>query len=190
MKTIHIFLIFVAVVILQLVVPAKMIYDNEDVLKTGVVYKFKTQPIDPSDPFRGKYVTLRYALNSAKSLDSSLQRGERVLLYLEKDSLGYAKVKQVNKTELDIGNDFIEVDVDWYDYNTKTVRFKLPFSRYYMEESKAKPAEDIYRRYNRRSDTINQTYALVAIKSGDAVLKDVYIDDKPIVYYIEKEAHQ
>ena len=72
MKTIHIFLIFLAVVLVQLVVPAKMIFDKEVILKTGTIYKFKTQPIDPSDPFRGKYVTLNYELNTAESMDSTL----------------------------------------------------------------------------------------------------------------------
>lgn len=190
MKTIHIFLIFITIVILQLVIPAKMIYDKEDVLKTGRVYKFKTQPVDPNDPFRGKYVTLRYELNSAKSLDSTLQRDDKVLVYFEKDSLGYAKVKRVSKTNLEIENDFIEVIVNYYDTNSNILSFNLPFDRYYMEEFKAKPAEDIYRKYNRQNDTINKTYALVAIKNGDAVLKDVYINDKSIVYYIEKEAKQ
>ena len=56
-----------------------------------------------------------------------------------------------------------------------------------MEESKAKPAEDIYRKYNRQGNNKSETYALVAVKNGNAVLKDVYINDKPITYYIERD---
>ncbi|WP_299104935.1 GDYXXLXY domain-containing protein [uncultured Winogradskyella sp.] len=190
MKTIYVFLIFIAVVIIQLLVPAKMIYNKEDVLNSGTVYKFKTQPIDPNDPFRGKYVTLRYELSSAKSIDSTIQRNDKVIIYLEKDSLGYAKVKSLSKTKHNTSRDFIEVEVEYYDYHSTEVRFNLPFDRYYMEESKAKPAEDIYRKFNRRNDSINETYALVAIKNGDAVLKDVFINDKSIHYYIEKEAEK
>lgn len=190
MKTIYVFLIFIAVVIIQLFVPAKMIYEKEDVLKSGTVYKFKTQPIDPNDPFRGKYVTLRYELSSARSVDSTIQRDDKVLIYLEKDSLDYATVKSVSKTKDNTSNDFIEVEVDYYDFHSTEVRFSLPFDRYYMEEFKAKPAEDIYSKYNRRNDSINKTYALVAIKNGDAVLKDVFINDKSIHYYIEQEAEE
>jgi uncharacterized membrane-anchored protein len=164
-----------------------MIYDKEAILKTGTVYKFKTQPIDPNDPFRGKYVTLRYDLNSAESLDSTLLRHDKILIYLEKDSLGYAAVKRVSKTELDLGNDVLEVEVDYYNLNANVVRFNLPFNRYYMEEFKAQPAEDIYRKYSRRDDTINETYALVVVKNGDAVLKDVFINDKPILSYINTQ---
>jgi uncharacterized membrane-anchored protein len=190
MKTIYVFLIFIAVVLMQLFVPAKMIYDKEDVLNTGIVYKFKTQPIDPNDPFRGKYVTLSYELSSAKSIDSTIQSNDKVLIYLEKDSLGYAKVKSVSRVEQTNNADFIEVEVDYYDYYSGEVRFDLPFDRYYMEETKAKPAEDIYRKYSRRNDSINATYALVAVKNGDAVLKDVYINDKSIHYYIEQEVEK
>lgn len=45
--------VFILVAIVQLYVPAKMILDREDILDTGKEYKFKTEPIDPNDPFRG-----------------------------------------------------------------------------------------------------------------------------------------
>ncbi|WP_083677213.1 GDYXXLXY domain-containing protein [Winogradskyella sp. J14-2] len=187
MKTIHIFILFVVVAVIQLYVPAKMILDREDVLKTGITYKFKTRPVDPNDPFRGKYITLNYEMNSAKTNDSIWKRGETIFVYLENDSLGYAKVHSVSKEKKDIDRDYVETKVRWNYGNSNTVNFELPFDRFYMEETKAKPAEDIYRKYNRRRDTLNQTYALVAIKNGKAVLKDVYINDKPIAYYLEIE---
>ncbi len=49
-----------------------------------------------------------------------------------------------------------------------------PFTRYYMEESKAKAAELAHRRSLRNDQEV--TYALVNIKNGDAVLKDVMIN--------------
>ncbi|GAB4161184.1 MAG: hypothetical protein Tsb0033_18240 [Winogradskyella sp.] len=186
MKTIHIFIIFLVVVVVQLFVPAKMILDREEVLKTGITHKFKTQPVDPNDPFRGKYITLNYEMDSAETNDSIWKRDETILVYLENDSLGYAKVHSVSKEKKDIDRDYVEAKVRWNYGNSNTVNFELPFDRFYMEESKAKPAEDIYRKYNRRRDTLNDTYALVAIKNGKAVLKDVYINDKPIIYYVEK----
>jgi uncharacterized membrane-anchored protein len=174
---------------LQLFFPAKMILDREDVLKTGTVYKFKTKPIDPSDPFRGKYVTLNYELDKAKILDSTLQKGDKILVYIDVDSLGFAQLHSVSKTQKKSDKDFVEAKVQWYNIKTKRLTFDLEFNRYYMEEFKAKPAEDIYRAYNRRRDTLNTTYALVAVKDGEAVLKDVFINDKPILYYIEKKGN-
>ena len=46
--------VFILVALVQLFVPAKMILDREDILDMGKEYKFKTEPIDPNDPFRGK----------------------------------------------------------------------------------------------------------------------------------------
>ena len=43
-----------------------------------------------------------------------------------------------------------------------------------MEESKAYEAEQIY--IENQIDSSKKTYALVSIKNGDAVLKDVLID--------------
>ena len=56
MKTLYIFILFIIVVCAQLFVPSQMIFQQEDVLKTGTAFKFKTQPVDPSDPFKGKYI--------------------------------------------------------------------------------------------------------------------------------------
>lgn len=190
MKTIHIFLIFILIVIVQLFVPIKMIFDKEDILDTGTIYKFRTQPIDPNDPFRGKYITLNYEIDSFESRDTTWQRGEEVFVYLEKDESNFAQIKTVSRTILNSKNDYVKAKVSWYYKRDKVVNFDLEFDRYYMEEFKAKPAEDIYRQYNRRRDTMNQTYALVAVKNGEAVLKDVLINDKPIKDYIKKEGAQ
>ena len=56
MKTIHTFIIFIVVAIAQLFIPTQMILNQETILKTGKPYRFKTQPVDPSDPFKGKYI--------------------------------------------------------------------------------------------------------------------------------------
>jgi uncharacterized membrane-anchored protein len=63
MKTKYMFIAFVATALLQAFAPLKMVYDNEMTIRQGTVYKFKTQPIDPSDPFRGKYVSLDFGDN-------------------------------------------------------------------------------------------------------------------------------
>ena len=60
-----IFPAFILLVLVQLFVPANMILEQEDILKNGTPYKFKTAPIDPYDPFRGKYVWLGYCRPSS-----------------------------------------------------------------------------------------------------------------------------
>ncbi len=178
-------MLFVLVAIAQLFVPAQMILGEEIILDTGTAYKFRTQPIDPSDPFRGKYIVLRYEMNTAASGDSLWERREDVYVYLKKDSLGFAELAKVSKIPLAIENDYVVAKASWYDRNKGEVHFNLPFDRFYMEESKAKPAEDAFR--NAQRDSLpNNTYGLVYIKDGDAVLKDVLINEIPIADYVEQ----
>lgn len=184
MKTLHIFIIFIIVALVQLFIPAKMILIQEDVLTTGTAYKFKTQPVDPSDPFRGKYITLNYDINSAKTDDSLWYRKDNVYVYLNKDNLGFAELYKVSKEPLDIKNDYVIAEVNRFNKNTQKVNFNLPFNRFYMEESKAKPAEDAYRKAQRDS-VPNNIYGLVYIKDGEAVLNDVIINDVSIAKYVE-----
>lgn len=169
-------LVFALVALVQLFVPAKMILDRESVLKHGTEYKFKTAPIDPSDPFRGKYITLRYKENTVSvSNKKDWKTGESIYVLLTTDSTGFAKIKSASKTT-PIGNeDFIKVKVGYSqinEFNRLTVRF--PFNRYYMEESKAYDAELTH--LQSQQDTSKTTYALVRVKNGDAVLKDVMIN--------------
>ena len=57
---------FIVVALVQLYVPAQMIWESEGVIAAGTAYKFNTAPVDPKDPFRGKYITLNYSDNSIK----------------------------------------------------------------------------------------------------------------------------
>lgn len=187
MKTIHLFIIFIIVVIAQLFIPAQMILNQESILKTGKAYKFKTQPVDPSDPFKGKYINLNYDINSYKTNDSLWERNEPIYVYLTKDSLGYASIETVSRVLLPKNNnDYVKANSGWYTNYSKVLNIKYPFTKYYMEETKAYDAEVAVR--NRERDSIpNNTYALVYVKNGEAVLDDVVIDEISIKDYVEKE---
>jgi|SRR5690606_11009258 uncharacterized membrane-anchored protein len=167
---------FVLVALVQLYVPAKMIWDREDVLRTGTEYKFRTAPIDPTDPFRGKYITLSYDENSIEISDAeNWVSGESIYVALGTDKEGIARIESVSRARPTDGADFIEAQV-WYvsESDPRRLMIDYPFDRYYMEESKAQEAEDTHRRAQR--DTTRITYALVSVKNGDAVVKDILID--------------
>lgn len=185
MKTIYLFIIFILVAIVQLFIPVKMIWQQEAVLNTGTVYKFKTQPVDPNDPFRGKYINLNYDINAFKTKDSLWTRNESIFVYLTTDSLGFAKIDTVSRTVLEENrNDYIKSKADWYsDYNN-TLNIEFAFNRYYMEETKAYDAEVAVRAAQR--DTINDTHALIYVKQGEAVLDDVIINGVSIKNFVEK----
>ncbi|AXG73767.1 hypothetical protein DVK85_05770 [Flavobacterium arcticum] len=185
MKTKHLFIAFIITAIAQVFVPLKMVYDSEMTERTGTVYKFKTAPIDPQDPFRGKYVRLNYDMSSYPTNDTTWVHGEPVYVTLKNDNEGFAAIESISHQAPDDGTDYV---VAKYRYNAKdNINFSLEFDRYYMEESKAPEAETFYRSYNQNAENKKPAYALVAVINGNAVLKDVIIDDIPIREYVLKE---
>lgn len=181
-KTIWILLLF-ALFAIQLLIPGYLIYQQEETLKIGTPYKFKTQPIDPSDPFRGKYITLDYTLNSFETNEDGWEDYYGMAyVYLKEDTLGFAKVKTVSKTPLAIDYDYVVAKSN-YNYNC-TIYFDLPFDRFYMNENKAYDAEISVRKA--QQDNSKTCYGLVYLKDGVGVLKEVYIEDIPLKEYVEQ----
>lgn len=177
--------ILAAVALLQLYVPVNMILGRESILKNGKQYKFKAAPVDPNDPFRGKYIVLQYDARVARVKDKSIWDNEQPLfVVIDTDKDGYAKVDTILKERPFGTKDFIKAKVDYVSYDS-LVYIDYPFNRYYMEEHKAPEAEKLYVQSVR--DTSHKTYSLVCIKDGEAVLKDVFIDDKPVNLIIKEE---
>jgi uncharacterized membrane-anchored protein len=160
------------------------------VLETGTEYKFRTAPIDPNDPFRGKYITLNYVNNNyLVKDDGSWVDGESVFVTILNDKDGFAFIGAVSKVKPSNSQDFLKtkmrlINPDDFDHKVKLL-IEYPFDRYYMGEFKANDAE---RAYNKSlQDTTRITYALVMIKNGDAVLKDVLIDGISIEEIVRRE---
>jgi len=184
MKTKHIFILFIILAIVQLCIPAQMINHRESILKEGKVFKFKTEPVDPSDPFKGKYIYLNYELRSFKVDNVVWKPSQDIYISIINDSLGFAKASAIHE-EAPKNGDFVMAKVDRYSSAKEVVRFTFPFNEFYMEESKAYDAEVAHR--NAQRDSLpNSTYALVYIKEGEAVLSNVFINDIPIAEFVEK----
>jgi uncharacterized membrane-anchored protein len=181
---------FILVALAQLYVPAKMILDREVVLLTGTGYKFKTAPIDPGDPFRGKYITLDFEeITVTIPNEQDWIIGETVYVSFTTDKEGYAKIKSVSLAKPVKEHDFLEAKVRYVTNNgSNKLTIDYPFDRYYMAESKAHDAELVYRRSLR--DTNRTTFALVNIKNGNAVLKDVLIDGISIKEMVKRESQK
>ncbi|TXE15570.1 GDYXXLXY domain-containing protein [Psychroserpens burtonensis] len=180
----HIFILFIILAIAQIAVPAQMIFNREAILKSGTAFKFKTEPVDPSDPFKGKYISLNYELDNFKTKDTIWMRNQEVYISITNDSLGFAKVISASLENPKKG-DFLKAKVNSYSEYDSILRFSLPFNEFYMEETKAYSAELAYREAQRDSLPDN-TFALVYIKNGDAVLDNVFINEIPIATFIEK----
>lgn len=182
-----IFILFGIMCIAQWVVPGMMMYNSETVIAEGREFKFKTEPIDPSDPFRGKYITLAFEADYILTEDSvTFRPGQKIFVTFEEDSDGYAKPAEISESEPVEEEYYLETTVDYVSNfrSNHRVQFELPFNRFYLEESKAKKAEDIYREAQR--DTANIAYAVVSLGSGQAVIKDVVINGQPILQLLNE----
>jgi uncharacterized membrane-anchored protein len=178
--------LFVLMCLAQWIVPGKMVYDSENTIAEGTLYKFKTAPVDPSDPMRGKYITLNFQENFFQFTDSAEWRsGDQIFVTFTTDSAGFAVPEQIYHTKPDAGS-YLETVVEqvYYYKGDHKVWYKLPFDRFYMEESKAPQAEQLY--WKAQRDSLQIVYALVSIGQGQAVLQDVIINDRPITEIINE----
>lgn len=177
-----IFGLFVIVALIQLFVPLKMILKYEDVLQNGKVFKFRTVPIDPNDPFRGKYISLNFddAISTYQS-NKEWNGHEKVFVILNEDRDGFAKIKDISVDKPINTNNYVKADI-YLAYGLKNqnqIRINYPFNKFYMEETKAQPAEKIYMESVGESHK-KPAYALVAINKGRGVIKDVIIDGRSV----------
>lgn len=162
--------------LMQWFVPLNMIMQQEDILKEGTTFKFKTQPIDPNDPFRGKFVVLNYEADRMDVSNGELWfKGEPVFVRIQENAAGFAEIASLEKIAPIDEQDYVKAEIAyvWGDDPVR-VRINYPFERFYMEESKAPKAEAMFRDLWRDSTT--NVYGLVVINEGKAALEDVLVD--------------
>jgi len=179
-----IIILFVIMVIAQWFVPLSMIIGQENIITEGKVFKFKTAPVDPSDPFRGKYITLQFEA-SAFPVDSSLHldRNEKIYVTIKEDTNGFAAIQSVSKQIPSNTMDFIEAKTSFMMSDT-VVNIRYPFDRFYLEESKASEAEKAY--WEAARDSTQIAYALVAVSNGKTAIKDVIVNDKSVTELVKE----
>jgi uncharacterized membrane-anchored protein len=168
--------------LVQLGVPAYMIYQRESVLRHGRVFKFQTAPVDPVDAFRGRYVALSFQANTAPA-NEAFPAGTQLWAVLTEDENGFAKIERVSRSRVD-GDNVMPVTAGWSSEGSIHVDF--PFDRYYMEESAAPRAEAAYRENSRRTN--QNAYVTVRVYHGSAAVEELYVGGKPIRDFLREEA--
>lgn len=159
--------LFVLVALIQLYFPGKMVFDSNKVLWLGTEVKLETAPVDPADPFRGRYVALNFAASQFEEKPGhGWKRNDRVYVLLEKGADGFAKVQSLSASKPASSELFVQARVS-YVYNQQITLY-YPFTKFFMEESKAPEAERIYREEGKG-------YAVIKVYRGEAVLKDVVV---------------
>lgn len=175
---------FAVMVVAQWYAPVSMILDSEETIEQGQEFKFRTRPVDPSDPFRGKYITLDFDAENYTPLDTVelyQVENQNVLAIIGTDSLGFAKIEMLTNDPPEGYSNYITV---LYNYRyEKSATLEFPFKRFYLEESKASEAEQLY--WQARNDS-NVVYAKVKVYKGNAKLTDVMVNDSSIVDVVRR----
>lgn len=175
--------LLITVCVLQLLIPASMIGKREAALRHGTAYRFKTRPVDPHDPFRGRYVALQFEENSVKLEGESVEQGRKLFAEVYEGEDGFAKLGKAGTDRPESG-DYIKVRAIYR--SGGSLRVNLPFDRYYMNEKRAPEAERAYWGANR--GTNRNTFAVVKVLDGMAVTEGLYIDGVHVLEYLEKES--
>ena len=177
----------IVLIIIQWLVPLNMIRVRDNVLKEGKLFRFETQPIDPSMPFTGKYVHLNFKISEYKTISKdSLKAGQEIFVLLENDAAGFAKVAGITRTQPSVNTNFVKAACG-YVYkigDTLVTSIDFPFTRFYMDEYKAPAAETEYHAAN--LDSTKKAFALISLLNGEAVIKDVMIDDRSLKDWVKQ----
>jgi uncharacterized membrane-anchored protein len=173
--------LFIVMALAQWAAPVQMIMKKDLVLSRGIKYKFLAQPIDPNDPFLGKYIVLNFRDNHIKvpAKKDTRNNNDKIFVTFEADKNGFARIKEIHNTPPG-HDDYLESGI-WYmsqENDSTSIFVEYPFNKFYMEEYKAPKTERIY--FERVRDSSQKVYALVSILKGDAVINDVFINDSSI----------
>ena len=183
-KTPYVLILFSCLALIQIATPVSMIARREMTLRNGRQFRFRTAPVDPYDAFRGRYVALRIENGLVPVAEGvKLVRNQKVYAHIKEDKEGFAKIVSVS-IERPEGDAYLQARVSRYARRNK-VRLHLPFNRYYMDEKDAPAAETAYRRHSRRGR--RDAYIAVRIKSGFAVIEELYVGGKPILEFIQDQ---
>lgn len=185
---------FAGVMLLYLAVPYYMIARYNNVLKSGAQYRFRAQPVDPYDAFRGRYLNLTVENNPIPLGKSKTEytSGEEVFITLDKDSLGFAHYSGVSKTR-PAGNNYLKSTVSYVNEGSLYINVPENMGRYYLNEKQAPLAEEAYRKLTgQQRDHPDSTlvYLDIRLLNGAPLIEELYFNKLPVDQYLREKAAQ
>jgi uncharacterized membrane-anchored protein len=163
----------------QIAVPGSLVVQHELTRSGGTLWKFQTAPVDPNDPFRGRYVRLSFTAERehvpfADSETMYVGPDTRMYAVLAAGPDGFARLVRLHEARPASG-DYLDVFV--YGSASEAV-VRLPFDRYYLPEDRAPQVEREYFEASRSAQS--NTYAEVRVRNGHAALTALVLGGKPV----------
>jgi uncharacterized membrane-anchored protein len=158
-----------------------MISKYKTVLDKGEIVKMKLAPRDPINPFKGKYLHLTFDERRFKTEKKEWKRNEDIFLHYHINTDRYLKVDSISSEIFSFEN-VMKVKVSYFANYDNRLEVKYPFEKYFIEESKALPAEQKIRELLRNKHS--NVYAEISVLNSIPVLKEVYVDGVPILEFL------
>lgn len=183
----HRLLFWLLLGLVQLAAPAWMILREERILSQGHEYKFRLAPVDPADPFRGRYMSLSFDVETLSYLPERppVEREEPLYAVLGRDADGFASITSLRCTKP--AGDHLLIPADSWNFDWKekhSVRVQLPFRRFYLNETQAAAVENKARDLVAEARKNNQkadVHALLRVLDGHGTLTDLRgPDNRPL----------
>lgn len=172
---------FISAIALQSIILIAIIIFKMSVISSGADILLKIEPDDPRDMLRGDYATFQYSnvsnVYSYKAGNQQIRNGDTVYVVLRQRGK-YWTEDRIQKTKPANGEIFIKGKVDrggvedLLDVSQRDYRIHITYGieQYFIPEGKGQD-------FNFRNKDAS---ARVAVdENGNAVLKKIYIDDKP-----------
>jgi len=166
-------LVFLLVAMAQIAIPAKLILDKENLLESGLKYKFEIYPVNFNYSYIDDYLTLIFKESKiCVSNEKEWVNGETVYVVFSTDKDGFVKIKSISKS-IPINNiPFVKAKVNFVTMDgSKILSLSYSFNRYYFDMINFSDVENKIKKYDK--GVRNVCYAVVCVKEGEAVLKDV-----------------
>lgn len=136
---------------------------NQWPILTGKKIILATQPVDPFDPFRGQYMSIRYEISSIDNV-IGFKAGDSVYVIVKEDGQGIWRFKSATKTKPGNG-DFIKGEVTSAYGNF--IRVNYGVEQFFFERGAKVP-------------TSNITVEVAVANSGRAKLVQLLQNGKPV----------
>ena len=170
------FLIFALII---LAIPLYLMLTSENVLENGYRHKIQLEGRDPFDPFRGKFLRLNFDDN-VECFDC--EEGDEVYVTLDKNEDGFSYFSFASKDQPD-HSDYFKAEVKYTTGTTATLKIDN-LSKYFINEDKAKEAEDVLAAYTwQRPEDL---YLAIRVLDGEARLEDIFIEETPLLEFLEE----
>ena len=167
-----------------------MIAHREYILRYGKEIRMRIAPVDPVDPFSGRYLILSFTDNTCvMPLEKTKQftNNNKVYAQITVSPDGFAVINSITKEPSSEGL-YIAATIDYINSNPKIdiqntataqkiaetkepviIHISFPFNRYYLNETTASSVEEKFR-------TVNQSWVSLKIRNGEGVISNLHIE--------------